>query len=136
MRFSLLALLLMLSSSAAAGQAPPATRPAPHLAGYTALGPPWPKKIPAWAKAGPEIQVMDGEDHFVAVGKAKAKNLALAQIAAANRARADILRHAMGSSDSYVEGAVKGSRVVQMHKAKNGFVYVQVAAPVSLNQAN
>lgn len=112
----------------------PAAAVGVQLTGYQAFGPPWAKKLPAWAKAPPHIADIDGEPHFVAVGRAKVKNQALAHLTAGNRARADILRYAMGSTEDYVEGKVRGSRIVKTFKARDGFYYIEVCAPVAQNR--
>ncbi|MCC6806813.1 MAG: hypothetical protein IT381_05280 [Deltaproteobacteria bacterium] len=86
-------------------------------------------KMPDWAKIeGVREDTRDGRKVYVAVASATMKNIALARDAAANRARAAILRVAQGAGKGeLVQGTLTGSRIVRSYSEGDTMV-VEVEA--------
>lgn len=85
--------------------------------------------LPAWALQPPHFVVREGRLWAVAVGQARARNLALARAAAADRARAALLRLLKRApSQAAVEGTLYGSRISEAFVSRKGRVFIQVEA--------
>jgi hypothetical protein len=82
---------------------------------------------PKWTRAKPHFETRAGRIFAVAVGKAKDQNAELARVAAAELARADLLRLIQGKPQgASVEGEVKGAQVAEVYNARSGVVYVRL----------
>lgn len=85
--------------------------------------------LPSWARERPHFFDQNGRRFASAVGHAQIGNLALARMAAQDRARADILRLIQGNSAaSSAEGTLRGARVTDFFASRKGQVYVRVEA--------
>lgn len=105
----------------------PASRQSPAAASAPRIGEP----LPSWARERPHFFDQNGRRFAAAVGRARIGNLALAQTAAQDRARADLLRLIQGKpAESRAKGTLRGARVTEIYASRNGQVYVRVEVDV------
>lgn len=123
MKTLVVALLLATCAAAAAPPAAPKSSPAPRVVR---------KARPKWTKARPHFEKRGEKRIAVAVGRAKAANLALARTAAEDNGRAALLKLIQGKGPAESgEGLVNGAQAVEFFEAAQDVVYVrmEMAAP-------
>lgn len=90
-------------------------------------------RLPKWATASPHYEERKGKKVAVAIGVAPGRNLALGRNAAANRARARIVRFLAGApidANDWSEAQLEGSEITNVYSGRDGNIYVEVAKTV------